>query len=95
MDKDRAYFVIIGGRRYKLHFPKELEERAHGWCYAPDAPAKEIQIKKGLRGERLLDSLIHEMLHAAAWDMSEEWVEKTASEIARVLHRLGYRDGHQ
>jgi len=39
----------------------------------------------------LLDTVVHEVLHACRPEMSEEAVAETASTIARVLHRLGAR----
>lgn len=62
-----------------------------GECDAPTTNGKKIRIKSEIKGELLLDTLIHEQLHAAAWDMSEEWVNDTATDIARNLWRLGYR----
>jgi len=44
-----------------------------------------------LVGERRLEVLIHEMLHACYWDLDEEAIDITARDIARVLFRLGYR----
>jgi hypothetical protein len=35
--------------------------------------------------------VIHELLHAAHWDLDELAVEETAEDLARVLWKLGYR----
>lgn len=50
-----------------------------------------ITVRPSLRGERELDVLIHEMLHACMWDLDEEAVTEMASDIAHVLWRIGYR----
>ena len=39
----------------------------------------------------ILDTTIHEALHACDWDASESKVKKTATDISRFLWRLGYR----
>jgi hypothetical protein len=66
---------------------------ADGECDAPDMPGKEIRIRRGLRPERELDVLIHEMVHAALWDLDESAVEELATDITRALTRLGYQRG--
>lgn len=39
----------------------------------------------------MLDTLIHEMIHAEMPHESEKTVRRTASEIAKALFRIGYR----
>lgn len=44
------------------------------------------------RPEReVLEVLIHELLHAAYWDLDEHAVAETADDIAGILWRLGWR----
>ena len=50
-----------------------------------------ISTARKIRGELELDTVIHELLHACQPDLAEETVEETASDIARVLWRMGYR----
>jgi len=39
-----------------------------------------------------VDTLLHEGLHAAAYEWAdEEWVARTARDLARLLVRQGYR----
>lgn len=40
---------------------------------------------------QFLDTTIHESLHACLWRLSEEDVTQTATDIARLLWRMGYR----
>ena len=56
-----------------------------------DPANKTITVRSTLRGEVELDTLIHEMLHACHWDLDESAIEETATDIARALHRIGYR----
>ena len=86
--------------RYKLHGKsyrllwRQLKANQSAWCTDPSLPKRTIVMHRGgPRRSRLrvLEELIHEMLHACAWDMSEQWVQETAADIARVLWSQGYR----
>ena len=50
-----------------------------------------IGIKLDQPPKEVLDTVIHEMLHAEFPKMSEEDVARTASEIAGALWRIGFR----
>ena len=67
---------------------EKLPRKLDGLC---DADHRTITVQPHLSGERELDVLIHEMLHACHWDLDETAIEETASDLARVLFRLGYR----
>lgn len=88
----RVRFLTINGKRYRLRFVR-YRKRLHGECDPPHAPAKEIWIDERLHGEKRLEILIHEMLHAAFWWLSEESVDRVGKDLARALTRLGYKDG--
>jgi hypothetical protein len=83
--------VQVRGKRYKLAFKSLKNKNYLGLCDSPYEPNKQIVIDKELSGVLLLDTLVHELLHASCWDLSEESVESAASDIAAVLWRLGYR----
>lgn len=76
--------VILNGKRYLIRRVPNLGPYL-GHCDPPDAKNKEIRIQAGLPLKEDLDTLIHELLHSMAFDMSEEWVNETASSITRVL----------
>tara|TARA_E500000331_G_C17257257_1_gene713635 strand:- start:2186 stop:2635 length:450 start_codon:yes stop_codon:yes gene_type:complete len=79
---------MLNGKRYVM----VLSDFPHaGECDDPNIRYKKIKIKKGLKGQHHLDTLVHEALHACLWMASEEWVSETASDISRILWRLGYR----
>ena len=80
--------ITINGKRYRLRWVS-YRRRVHGECDPPHVPGKEIWIDERLRGERKLEIIIHEMVHAAAWWLSEEFVSQVAKDIARALVRLG------
>lgn len=60
----------------------------HGECHNR---AKKIVLGSHLKGKQLLDTTIHELLHASKWSLSEVWVDKTAADIATFLWKQGWR----
>jgi hypothetical protein len=64
-----------------------------GLCDHPETPYfREIWIRPDLKGERMIDVILHEILHAALPDLNEESVEETATDMAKILWELGYRN---
>lgn len=48
-----------------------------------------IRIDSSLKGRMLLDTLLHEMMHAWCDDIIKEWaIEECASDMARILVKL-------
>lgn len=84
--------VLIRGKRWRLLFTRELSHQHLGECDHPSTRNKAIRIRKSLRGELRLDTLIHETLHAGYPDMSEDAINQVASDVARVLWKVGYRN---
>jgi hypothetical protein len=96
-------FVTIRGHQVRIKFVDEPiiydGFECDGLADEPGATDRTIQIRNSLTPARKLDVLIHEMLHIAYWDLSEEAISEAATDIARVLQFLGYRqepdDNHQ
>ena len=82
--------VRIRGKSWDLSFVRTPDD-ADGLCDPPDTPSKRIRISHTLKGERQLDATIHELLHASHWDLDEVAINDTATDIARILWKLGYR----
>ena len=81
-------WITLAGKKYEV----VLSDFTHsGECDDPIAPHKKIKIKRGLKGMLHLDTIVHETLHACLWMASEEWVAYTATDISKMLWRLGYR----
>jgi hypothetical protein len=83
--------VKVLGKVWRLRFAPNMANR--GDCDEPDQPGKEIRIACNLQGEERLEVLLHELVHAADWHLDESFVERFASDAARALWRLGYRNG--
>lgn len=50
-----------------------------------------IYIDSRLRGKPLIETIIHELMHARWPDLDEQAVTEAAEQFASVLHRLGVR----
>lgn len=79
----------IRGKRYRVRTARLVKN--WGECDHPATPGKEIRISNELAGFDLLETLIHEAVHGALWDLSEEAVDEASHSIAILLWRLGYR----
>ena len=68
-----------------------MNPQVRGECEPPESKRKEIRVRSTLRGEERLEVVLHECLHAADWHKDEEWVERLAVDLAKILWKLGYR----
>jgi len=60
-----------------------------GHCeYGSCRRTRRIRLSPSQSDAELLDTVIHEMIHAQDWDLSEEAVTQRATEIATVVQRL-------
>ena len=78
------------GRYWTLRFAY-LRGETDGRCTSPFEPHKEIVIRRSLKGQAELETLLHELWHASDWSKDEEWVGLVAEDTARLLYRLGWR----
>lgn len=83
--------ITVRGKRWKLVFERLRDAwKCWGMCDAPTTRGKRIRIDSRLTGQHRLEILLHEILHAAHWDASEELVAEFAEDAARILTQLGY-----
>jgi hypothetical protein len=69
-----------------------LARSEHGVCESPAVKGKRILIREGLKPEVELETVLHELLHASAFEvLAEEFVQATAADLARALTRLGWK----
>ncbi len=85
--------VSIAGRKWRVRLvpAREMPRDALGDCDHPPGRHPTIRIRRNLPQRDLLDTAIHEVLHASLPALSEEAVTETAHDIARVLFSLGWR----
>jgi hypothetical protein len=85
---------MVRGKVWSLVYTvKGLPEDVDGECDAPTAKKKQIRIRKGIEGQRLLDVYVHELTHAALWDLGEGPVASLANAVAHELWNDGLRPG--
>lgn len=86
--RDESYKISINGSQWRLRFvdpgPWTFDEPM-GECSHPESSKKEILISNKLEGKELVEIIIHEMLHASMWIVSEETVDQTAKDISNAL----------
>ena len=89
-----SFRVKINEQRWTVKFVRRIQvdgEPCYGVC---DVAKREIRLERGLTGQQLLDTVIHEIMHAAGWNLDEQFIEQTATDIAtalthpRVMERL-------
>jgi hypothetical protein len=82
----------INGRLWRvLLTPARNMGKDWGRCDHPPGRHPTIQVRRSLKGVNLLDTIIHETLHAQLPLLDETAVDTTARVVATVLHQLGYR----
>lgn len=79
--------VTIRGQRWRLRFVPNLGDK-DGEC---EYGTRVIRIALGQSEVNELDTVIHEILHAAYPDLKEEAIARTSEGISGVLWRLGWR----
>jgi len=85
--KAKDHHFKVNDKRILWRYTK-LVGKAVGWCYHEE---RKILIGNKLRGRRKLDTEIHEYLHLVNPTLSEEAVSQQATDLAKILWTLGYR----
>lgn len=85
--------VKINDKNWKIKIVKstEMSPTTLGECDDPAYSKPEIWIKRTQKPIDLMDTIIHEVLHAVRPELSEEAVLDTATTIAKALWKLNYR----
>ena len=83
--------VELRGKRWRLEVLDYLHDGSCGSIDPAGVPQKRIVIARSQDPLDLLDTVIHECLHGCCPDLDEECVTETATDIAKVLHRMGCR----
>ena len=89
----RAFMHKFRGVRYKIRFCELFEMM--GLCDPPSSEKPAIIFDRGLKQVDLLDTVIHESLHACFPDLKEDAVNVAAADIARLITRMGFLQADQ
>jgi hypothetical protein len=88
------YRVKINGRTWRVSLsPPRSMGTDWGRCWDKDKPGRHplIEVRRSLGERNLLETVIHEVLHAARPELDEPAVDATALSIARALYQMGWR----
>lgn len=87
-------------RKVKTHtfagvsYDVDVEGPFDGICEFPRSGKRPaLRVSVDIDTQKGLETLIHECLHAENWSVTEEVVDRTSCDIARLLWRLGFRRG--
>ena len=87
-----AHISMLGRIWVYRPVPKSmLETDTIGWCTDPDGANPEIQIWKKLVGRTRLDTLLHELLHAAEPHKEHGYINNVAAAMTELLWEDGWR----
>jgi len=88
-----TYRVRLNKRLWRLQFVRvaDLPKDVLGVCDHPPGRHPSICIKARQDRTMLLDTTLHECLHASLPQLDEETVTRVASELAKVLVKLNCR----
>jgi len=81
----------FNGVKYDIKVYDPNKEKIDGLCDSPIGNSRTLRIFADMNTRRGLETCIHEALHACFWAKTEDKVEQTARDIARLLWRLNYR----
>lgn len=82
--------VRIRGKQWTIRRAR-LGPAEWGRCDDPSVAGREIKVASGLKGEKELEIILHETLHASFWDMDEPVIETVAADLSSILWKMGYR----
>jgi len=83
----RVLSVWIGSQKWKIVRTTKLGQNNEGECHYSN---KTMLVRSTLRGEALLEVVIHELLHARFPDLCEETVLEFGQEMSAIIYALGF-----
>lgn len=82
----RRRTIYIGGQRWKVDWNAALRGDTYGLC---DYATKTIRLRRGQTVTELVDTIIHEILHARWADLDESAVIDISETISGFLDASG------
>jgi len=68
-----------------------MSRYSYGECDYPDVAKPQIWVNKNLNEKDMINTIIHEVLHAVRPELCEESVEETANVLEEVLIKAGVK----
>lgn len=81
----------VNKKRWTLKFMPSMgmSRYSYGECDYPDVAKPQIWVNKNLDQKDMINTIIHEVLHAVRPELCEESVEETANVLQEVLMKSG------
>jgi len=79
---------ILRGKKFKVVFKAPTSKNNMATC---DYANGELRVSPSVKGVDKLDCLIHESMHGCLPDLVDDAVNESATSIAKMLWKLGYR----
>lgn len=81
----RRHRIQIGGLKWTLEVGGRMPPDRWGDTTPPTSKNRRIRVSGAARGEKFVDVLIHELIHARWWNICESEVTEFAKEITAIL----------
>lgn len=83
--------TMINGQKWTVHFSPKMQD--YGVCEVVQQEngkvLRQIKVREGQTDLQLLDTLIHEALHAYYWDiLGEHAVTRSAKDITQLISKV-------
>lgn len=85
--------IRIRNKRWRVRFVKsnQISRYSYGECDWPQTRNPKIFVRKNLSEAQLLNTTIHEILHAVRPELCEEAVLETANVITAALRKMNVK----
>ena len=83
--------ITLRGKRWELAFVPFISEGSFGECDDPCRVGKQIRIAENQSESEMLDTVLHEALHACLPDLAEHAVAETSESLSSLLKSLGIK----
>lgn len=88
----KDFKIKINKKNWQVCFvnSKGISRNAWGECDYPNVKYPKIYIYKNQTKRNVVNTLIHEVLHAVRPELCEEAITQTADVLERSLNKMGY-----
>lgn len=88
----KDFKIKINKKNWQVRFVNSKQISRHSWgeCDYPNVKYPKINIYKNQTKRNVVNTLIHEVLHAVRPELCEEAITETADILERALNKMGY-----
>lgn len=90
-----SFETRVANKNYEISFEEidqpRTDKTLYGLCDHPGEKEPQMIIHTEQHEEEMMDTLIHEYLHAMLWDKHETYIKNRAKELKDLLWKSGFR----